>query len=285
MPEELTNKVRDAALARLAGRQHGVVSVHQLRAGGLTSSAIGDRLVAGRLHRIHRGVYAVGHAGLSDPGRWMAAVLACGSNAVLSHRSAAQLWRMLPTESIGDRGDAPTVHVTVPGEGKHRPGIRVHRSTTLAREVLTLRHGIPVTKPARTLEDLRRTFPRSVFASALRQADFHRLPIASVAEDHTRSELEARFLGLVRRHRLPRPEVNAPVDRFVVDFLWRRDGLVVEVDGWESHRTRSAFEQDRARDARLKLLGFDVLRFTWRHVEDDARDVVRTIRRLLRAPV
>ena len=285
MPEELTNRGRDAALARLAGRQHEVVSVHQLRAGGLTSSAIGDRLAAGRLHRVHRGVYAVGHAGLSDPGRWMGAVLACGAKAVLSHWSAAQLWRMLPTESIGDHGEAPIVHVTVPGEGKHRPGIRVHRSTTLGGEVLTLRHRIPVTKPTRTLEDLRRTLPRSVFAAALRQAEFLRLPIDSVAEDHTRSELEARFLGLARRRRLPQPEVNARVDRFVVDFLWRRERLVVEVDGWESHRTRSAFEQDRARDARLKLLGFDVLRFTWRQVEDDARDVARTIRRLLRAAV
>lgn len=283
MPEELTNMGRDAALARLAGRQHGVVSVHQLRAGGLTSSAIGDRLVAGRLHRIHRGVYAVGHPGLSDLGRWMGAVLACGSNAVLSHRSAGQLWRMLPTESIGDHGDAPMVHVIVPGEGRHQPGIRVHRSKTLAREVVTLRHGIPVTKPARTLEDLRRTFPRSVFAAALRQAEFLRLPIARVVEDHTRSELEARFLGLVRRHRLPHPEVNARLDRFVVDFLWRPEGLVVEVDGWESHGTRSAFEDDRARDARLKLLGLDVLRFTWRQLENDTPDVARTIRRLLPA--
>jgi very-short-patch-repair endonuclease len=192
---------------------------------------------------------------------------------------------MLPTESTGDHGDAPIVHVTVRGEGKHRPGIRVHRSTTLAREVVTLRHGIPVTKPARTLEDLRRTFPRSVFASALRQAEFRRLPIASVAEDHTRSELEARFLGLVRRHRLPRPEVNARVDRFIVDFLWRRERLVVEVDGWESHGTRSAFEEDRARDARLTSVGFGVLRFTWRQVEAEAAYVAGTVRGLLRAAV
>ena len=163
------------------------------------------------------------------------------------------------------------------------PGIRVHRSTTLAREVFTLRHGIPVTKPARTLEDLRRTFPRSVFASALRQAEFLRLPIASVAEDHTRSELEARFLGLVRRHRLPRPEVNARVDRFIVDFLWRRERLVVELDGWESHGTRSAFEEDRARDVRLTSLGFGILRFTWQQVEAHAAYVAGTVRGLLRA--
>ena len=163
------------------------------------------------------------------------------------------------------------------------PGFVFIGRRPLTREVLTLRHGIPVTKPARTLEDLRRTFPRSVFAAALRQAEFLRLPIARVVEDHTRSELEARFLGLVRRHRLPHPEVNARVDRFVVDFLWRPEGLFVEVDGWESHGTRSAFEDDRARDARLRLLGFDVLRFTWRQLADDGANVAKAIRRLLRA--
>ena len=83
--------------------------------------------------------------------------------------------------------------------------------------------------------------------------------------------------------RLPRPEVNARVDRFVVDFFWRDERLIVEVDGWESHGTRSAFEDDRARDARLRLLGFDVLRFTWRQVADDGAYVAKAIRTLLRA--
>jgi very-short-patch-repair endonuclease len=99
--------------------------------------------------------------------------------------------------------------------------------------------------------------------------------------DHTRSELEARFLTLCRRHRLPQPEVNVRVDRFLVDFLWRDARLVAEVDGWDSHRTRSAFEEDRARDVRLTLLGYDVVRFTWRQVEHDSKDVATTIRRLL----
>jgi very-short-patch-repair endonuclease len=126
--------------------------------------------------------------------------------------------------------------------------------------------------------------PRSVFAAALRQAEFLRLPIGKgVVADHTRSELEARFLALVRLRRLPRPEVNARVDRFVVDFLWRRERLIVEVDGWESHGTRSAFEEDRARDARLRLLGFNVLRFTWRQLEEDSPAVARAIRALLHA--
>jgi very-short-patch-repair endonuclease len=93
--------------------------------------------------------------------------------------------------------------------------------------------------------------------------------------------LEAQFMALVRRHRLPRPEVNVQVDRHEVDFLWRDQRLVVEVDGWKSHRTRSAFEEDRARDARLKLLGFEVLRLTWRQIESDSAMVAATIRALL----
>lgn len=284
MPEEVTKGGRDAAIARLAARQHGVVSTQQLRGQGLSPSAICDRLAAGRLHRIHRGVYAVGHPSLSNQGRWMGAVLACGPDAVLSHRSAAELWQMLPIGTRGGADDPPIVHVTILGEGKHRGGIRVHRSRTLSPGDSTLRRGIPVTKPARTLEDLRRSFPRPVFAAALRQAEYLRLPIGhDLVADHTRSELEARFLALVRLRRFPRPEVNARVDRFVVDFLWRLERLIVEVDGWESHGTRSAFEDDRARDARLRLLGFDVLRFTWRQLEDDAPAVAKTIRALLHA--
>lgn len=284
MPEELTTRRRDAAIARIAARQHGVISVHQLYSLGVPSSAIGDRVTAGRLHRLHRGVYAVGHPSLSNQGRWIGAVLACGPDAVLSHRSAAELWQMLPVSPRAGADDPPIVHVTIPGEGRHRGGIRAHRSSTLSPGDSTLRRGIPVTKPARTLEDLHRTFPRSVFAAALRQAEFLRLPIGKgVVADHTRSELEARFLALVRLRRLPRPEVNARVDRFVVDFLWRRERLIVEVDGWESHGTRSAFEEDRARDARLRLLGFDVLRFTWRQLEEDSPAVARAIRALLHA--
>jgi hypothetical protein len=149
----------------------------------------------------------------------VAAVLACGPDAVLSHRSAAE-WQMLPIGSRGGADNPPIVHVTVLGEGKHRGGIRVHRSRTLSPGDCTLRRGIPVTNPARTLEDLRTAFSRPVFAAALRQAEYLRLPIGhDLVADQTRSELEARFLALVRLRRLPQPEVNARVDRFVVDFL------------------------------------------------------------------
>jgi very-short-patch-repair endonuclease len=279
MPEELPGRRRDAAIARLAGRQHGVVSVQQLHAAGLSPSAISDRAAAGRLHRIHRGVYAVGHSGLGNEGRWMAAVLAYGDGAILSHTSAAQLWRMLRESGAATEA----AHVTVPRERKSRQGIRLHRSATLSSADSTVHHGIPVTTPARTLEDLRRSFPGQIYAKALREAEFLRLPIGGRAKvDHTRSELEAQFLILLRRRRLPQPEVNVRIDRFVVDFLWRPEGLIVEVDGWGSHGRRSAFEQDRSRDARLKLLGFDVVRFTWRQITGERAAIAATIRGLLR---
>lgn len=255
----------------------------QLRTHGVLPSGISDRVSAGRLHRLHRGVYAVGHAALGNEGRWMAAVLACGEGAVLSHRSAAALWGFLPLErpGVGPRGPAD---VTVSGSSgrRKRNGIRLHRSRTLSTADVTVRSRIPVTKPARTLEDLRRVLPSKPFAAVLRQAEFLRLPLGDrIAPDHTRSELEASFLALCRRHRLPQPEVNARVDRFLVDFLWRDRRLIVELDGWESHRSRSAFEEDRARDARLKLLGYDVVRFTWRQLQSEPRQIAFGIRALL----
>lgn len=207
----------------------------------------------------------------------MAAVLACGDGAVLSHRSAAALWKIGPV--------APLIDLTVASSGGRatREGIRVHRSSTLSPADCTRRAGIPVTKPARTLEDLRRILPSKEFARALREAEYLRLPIGDAFKpDRTRTDLEAMFLATARRHRLPKPEVNVRVDSYLVDFLWRPQRLIVEVDGWESHRTRSAFEDDRARDARLKVLGYEVVRFTWRQVQDDAAGVVASVRALLR---
>jgi very-short-patch-repair endonuclease len=216
----------------------------------------------------------------------MAAVLACGDGAVLSHRSAAELWGMrgrARRPSAKGLAEHP-IDVTVPGTAgkRRRIGIVLHRSKTLTASDCTRIEGIPVTRPARTLTDLRKLVSADECAAALREAEFLSLPVGDELQpEGTRSELEARMLALCRRHRLPKPEVNVVVDRYTVDFLWRDQRLIAEVDGWEGHRGRAAFEQDRSRDAQLKLLGFEVLRFTWRRVTREGPGVSATIRALL----
>lgn len=260
MPDKRDRSGRDGLIAGIAGNQHGVVTRSQLVEAGVSTSSISDRIAARRLHRIHRGVYAVGHPTLSEKGRWMAAVLACGENAVLSHTSAAELWgirrRVRRLSEAGGNAGLGAVHVSVPSTAgkRKRRGIVLHRSTTLTARNGTCRDGIPVTNPARTLADLRLLLSPAQFTAALREAEFLRLPIGEQPEsDGPRTELEDRMLALCRRHRLPQPAVNVRVSRYEVDFLWRDQRLVVEVDGWDSHRSRSAFEEDRARDARLAV--------------------------------
>lgn len=265
----------DVEIAEIAAKQHGVISSQQLRSSGLSRDTISRRNEAGRLHRVHRGVYAVGHAALSNEGRWMAAVLACG--AVLSHRSAAALWGLLPA------GHGP-VEVTIAGQGGRAPrtGVRLHRSRTLTARETTRRMGIPVTTPARTLADLRRVVSQRELRRAIRQADALGLPLGpDAAHDGTRSDLERRFLGLCRRNRLPLPTVNAVVAGLEVDFLWRERRLVVETDGYRYHRGRAAFEDDRDRDLRLRALSYEVLRLTYRQLTDRPGRIAGTLATLL----
>jgi very-short-patch-repair endonuclease len=270
----------DEVFGRIAARQHGVVTMDQLIRSGITSSGISRRVAAGRLYRVHRGVYAVGHRGLSQEGRWMAAVKALGPGAMLSHRSAAAHWRIAP------RTSGP-IDVTVAGRNgrRTRPGVRIHRASSLSPSQCTVRDAIPVTSPSRTLEDLRHLMPASQFAAALREAEVLGLPIESRASaelDQTRSELERRLLRLCRQHRVPVPEVNVQVGPYLVDFLWRDRRLIVEVDGYRFHRGRVAFEDDRARDVELKLCGYEVLRFTYRQVGESSSQVAQSVRALLR---
>jgi very-short-patch-repair endonuclease len=284
MGKKLAQPRPDEVVARIAAGQHGVVTTAQLTNAGMHPSGITKRLRSGRLHRIHRRVYAVGHSGLGNEGRWMAGVLALGDGAVLSHRSAAALWQVWPSKKRRAVYRATLVEVTVPrGGGRaRRPGLVMHRSSTLGDQHCTKLRNIPVTNPERTLEDLRRVLLRGEFAAARREAEFLRLPIGPEhASDHTRSELEARFLGLCRQYRLPRPEVNVQVGSFTVDFLWRTQRLVVEVDGWEAHGSRSAFESDRARDVELATMGYEVVRFTWNRVTDESAAVAAAIASLL----
>lgn len=225
---------------------------------------VSDRTRAGRLHRLYRGVFAVGHRRLSREGRWLAAVLACGPSAVLSYRNAAALWRIRPKSS-------GPIEVTVPATGGRakRPGLLIHRSTCLVPSDTTRTHGIPVTTPARTIADLRRILPTDQLNAVIRRAEVLRLDIGfqpGYESDNARSELERMVLRVCRKHRLPMPEVNANVGPYYVDFLWRDRGLVIEADSFRHHGTRSAFEADRKRDVDLQLMGLTCLRFTHRQV-------------------
>jgi very-short-patch-repair endonuclease len=266
----------EARIARLAVRDHGVLATAELLACGLTHAGIHRRARAGWLHRLHHGVYAVGHVSLSREGHWLAAVKACGPDAVLSHLSAAELW-----ELIG-RCAGP-IHVTVPDTRRPRPdrGIAVHRSKTLRSRDITHRGRMPVTTPSRTLRDLKRILPREQWEAVVDRARARGYRVGDVVnEAPTRSVLERKFLRLCRRHRIPAPRVNVRLGPFLVDFLWPESRLVVEVDGYEHHRARTSFEADRARDAELALRGYRVLRFTYRQVTHQPARVAATVRRL-----
>jgi Protein of unknown function (DUF559)/Transcriptional regulator, AbiEi antitoxin len=257
--------------------QHGVISIGQLRQAGLTDDAVLGRVRSGRLHRIHRGIYAVGHPALSLEGRWMAAVLACGEGALLSHRSAAALWKLLdPT--------AGPIEVSVPTtSGRTRKaGIRLHRGISLASRSGTRRFGIPVTTPAQTIADLEGTVPAPQLRRAIRQAEVlgWRTGLERTAEA-TRSELEHLFLRLCERHGIPAPEINVRVGPHEVDFLWREQRLVAETDGYRYHRGSQAFEDDHARDLDLRLLGYKVRRFSYRQVTEQPNQVAAAVHRAL----
>jgi very-short-patch-repair endonuclease len=269
----------DEVLARIAARQHGVVGVAQLRAAGISKVAAPRRVQAGRLHRLHRGVYAVGYSRLSFEGRCMAAVLALGDQAAVSHRSAAALWGMLPAHG-------GPIEITVPGDGgrEKRKGLKIHRSSTLIADFVNHRRGIALTRPRRTLQDLHRIVPQAVYQRAVRRSlDLHLISSADLKreEELTRSELERIFRTFCRRHRLPEPEVNARLARYEVDFLWREQRVIVETDSWRHHADRAAFELDRARDAHLQSLGFRVLRVTHRQLMQERSAVVAVLRPLL----
>ena len=292
----------DAAVAELAERQHGVVTRSQLGDLGLGASAIDRRLRAGRLHGLHPGVYAVGHRVLSLEGRWIAAVLASGRGAVLSHRSAAALWGIRPYSGV--------IEVTVPRKTRSSRDIRRHCSR-LPRDEVTIHDGIPTTSAPRTLLDLTAICSPQAVESALRESEYLRLydrlslphllerypgrrgsvAIRScLARRHEspgriRRGLEERFLWFVDCHSLPRPRFNAWVEAgpktYQVDCLWAEAKQIVELDGWEGHRTRTAFREDRARDRRLRVAGYGVTRLAWAQLDDEPEAVAADLRALL----
>jgi very-short-patch-repair endonuclease len=269
----------ELAIGRIAGRQHRLIGIEQLRSLGVSDSAVSRRVATGRLYRVFRGVYAVGTPDLTQRGRWKAATMACGEGAVLSHRSAAELWRIVD-EADGDS----QITVPVAGGRARRDGIRLHRIPSLPSGATTARDNIPVTKPQRTLEDLSRQVTPGELRVAVRQAEFLELPVdaAALVPDLAASPLELEFLRLVRRHHLPRPEVNVWIGRYRVDFLWRARRVIVETDGRRAHTGAVASAEDQARDRKLTALGFVVLRFTYGQVVGEARDVAAQVRAALR---
>ena len=297
----LVGQTRELAIAALATRQHGVVARWQLLELDLGRKAIDYRISVGRLHVIHRGVYAVGRRDLSLKGRWMAAVLAGGSGAVLSHRSAGALWGFLGVGSAA-------VDVTVPGRAGVSAKVRRHRVRRLHPEDINEVASIPVTTVARTLFDLAEVLDRDRLESAFEAAERNELldmrAVLLTAQRSpgrrahkrlrailpnlttppaTRSELERMFNRLCRVADLPPPHLNVLVEGFEVDAVWPARRLIVEVDSWEFHKTRAAFERDRVRDAALQVAGYRVVRVTYRQLRDRPKAVAGTVRRLLRA--
>ncbi len=302
------DKPLDHALARLAAKQHGVVTLDQLGRLGLTPSAVRQRAEAGRLHRLHRGVYAVGHREIGHRGELLAALMACGAGSVISHLSAAAL--------LGLRDRSPTlIDTIVPGQaGRKINGVRPHRCRGLGPGEVIRCDGVPCTTPSRTLVDLagmlsRKSLQRAVGqAAVLRSLDITAIDAAMTygrgrrgvtqlreiiepwrTEDSklplVRSTLEAMLLPLIVSEGLPRPLCNHKLrvgdEEIEVDLYWPEQRLVVESDGYASHGTKAAFERDPRRDQDLLLNDYRVARFTWDHVEREPSRAVATIAHLL----
>lgn len=293
----------DRALADLAARQYGLVALWQLDA--LDADVARQRASAGRLHRIHQGVYAVGHRLLSREGHLMAAVLACGPGAVLSHRSAAYLHGIL--DDSRNRVD-----VIAPNRRGRAPrGIAAHRDGTLTPiDRLTI-DGIPCTSLARTLLDIAATESAGALRYAVTQSEVERvfdlgevvellkrsrgrrgvarlrlaIDLHDPQEQETRRGLEKKLLRLFKRAALPRAEINGHlvVDgiSLMPDFLWRDARLIVEADSRRVHGTVAAFEKDRLRDQRLAVVGWTVIHVTWHQATNEPERLAQTLRTLL----
>lgn len=279
----------------MAGRQHGVVTRQQLLDLGFSEDAVEHRLATGRLHPIYRGIYAVGWPELTRERRWMAATLSCGEGAALSHRSAGALWQ------ISREGASVDVSVRRPSE-RRRAGIRTRRRPTLPEGDITLRNGIPVTRPSRTLLDLASELRPQALERAVNDADKRDLidpdelrealrsfagepgvrPLRRLLDRYafrlSDSELEILFRPIADGVGLPPPLTKAWVNGFEVDFFWPDLGLVVETDGLRYHRTPGTQTRDRIRDQTHTAAGLTNLRFThWqvKHQRAHVRNVLK----------
>ncbi len=297
----------DREVGALAGRQHGIVAAWQLRERGIPEHVIRHRVRSRHLLPCHRGVYAVGHGRLTRSGSFMAAVLAGGPDAVLGHRSGAAHWGLRIAATA-------VVEIIVPRRIASRPGVRVRHAALLPDEVC-VEDGIPVTTPARTLFDLATVLDRHRLERAVHEAEVLRLlspaSLPVLLERHpgrrgakhlrailddlrgrgatvTKSELENRFLSVVAKAGLPRPEVNADVPTalraYEVDATWPAARLAVELDGGAAHHTRRAFEEDRLRDRALAVAGWRTIRITWHELRTHPDRVAADLQGLLSMP-
>jgi len=293
-------------IAALAAEQHGVVSLRQLVALGLSRQAVSKRVAAGRLHRVHRCVFAVGHRRLSVQGRRMAAVLACGPNAVLSHRAAAAHWAML-------RWDG-RIEVLVPSPRPGPPGLTV-RSATLRADEVAVEDGIPLTTPVRTLLDLATVLRPDQLLKAVNEVHEQRrlwgaVTLEEMIDRHRGErgvgrlraiiteagygipdrELEEAFSHFVAARRLPRPELQAPIvigeHHFKGDAVWRSSRLVVELHSAGHHGTAPKITRDATRDRILLMAGWTVVHVTWAqlHNRRESRELERDLRWLIDRP-
>jgi len=286
-------------LVELAESQHGVVTFGQLRRLGFSKGAIGRAGGAGRLHRVHKGVYAVGRPDLPRRGRCLAAVLACGKGAVLSHASAAWLWGLRPELPA-------TIDVTAPSRGGGHPGISLHHSATLEPAEIGRLAQIPATTMERAMLDAAATGSTRQLTNLVEQAERRgildlgaidtmlarrrgdrgaaRLRQATEiyrAPAFSRARSERLFLAMTRDAGLPRPLLNTWVEKWEIDAYWENERFAVEIDGWSAHRTRRAFEEDHLRWEEMKLAGIEVVPISARRVETHPGEVGRHLHVLL----
>jgi hypothetical protein len=296
-----SNHTRQLAVAELAGRQRGRVAHSQLIDLGLSPSAIKRWVAAGRLHPEHRGVYAVGHRATGHLGRWMGGVLACGPGAVLSHHNAAAHLGLRPMSSAA-------IHVTTTCHRRPK-GIRVHRVRQLHTDDFSVVEDIPTTSVARTCLDMAEVLALRQTVRMLEQSErlgvFDLMALEQLM-DHSHGRRGVKPLGQALEAindeppfvnsgwerdlldfcddwDIPRPELNVIVEDYLVDALWRAAKVIVELDSWAHHRSRTAFEDDRERDCALDLAGYRVLRITWRRLRREPQRVAEQLRRRVAA--
>jgi predicted transcriptional regulator of viral defense system/very-short-patch-repair endonuclease len=293
----------DERIAALAAGQHGVVSRDQLLDAGATATMIVQRTRRGQLVRLHRGVYAVGHAHLCTEGFWLAAVLAVGDQAALSHRDAAALHELRAS-------NRPRIDVSTAQERKPTAKIHVHGRRVLDARDVEIKDGIRVTTVARTLVDLAEVLSHQALTKVCSEAERqHKLDVNAIEEaigrlrgrrgpatakiraalaelaahgaTFTRSPLEDRFLSLLEARDLPRPATNAYVAGYEFDAVWHEHRLSVERDGWDGHKTRRAFQHDRTKGNAIQAAGYVLLRFTHADVVRRPEVVVAGVRAAL----